>query len=270
MKQTMKTIKSIFLVFTAALIFAGCTEDPVLNPPTAQFTLSNMEPVQWDESVIISTAIGADEISYTVTGGNFNMVDGIIQFLDAKTYTVTQTVTNTDGTNEASVEVVVTEPNNTYTLDGTEMPLSSIDNPNAFWFLSTMTGATPYLRILADVAGQDNPNLFKFYPVTAVGSPLQGTYTWSDSKDAGTYDAGMTANYAGFSYDWTTNGDDGTDLVIELVYEDPSSTDDNIYDIMCSSYTLNYGDWDYSTYTWMSDGTKPLVISYRGKIDPVN
>ena len=70
MKQTMKTIKSILLVFTAALILASCSEDPAPAPilPTAGFTVSDTEPTKWDEVVIISTAIEVEEVSYTVTG----------------------------------------------------------------------------------------------------------------------------------------------------------------------------------------------------------
>jgi len=263
----MKTMKTMLMVFAAALVMTSCSDDP--TPPVAGFSLSNMEPVQYDKSVIATTATGADETTYTVIGGTFEMVDeATIQFLEAATYTITQKVTNTDGSTETSLEVIATAPVNTYVLAGTEMSLSSADTPNMFWYLSSMPGATPYLRVLADVAGQDNPNLFKLYPVSAVGATLEGTYTWSDSGDAGTYDAGMTANYAGFAYDWTTNGDDGADLVIELVYEAPSITD-NIYDVTVSSYTLNWGDWDYATYTWVTEGTKSLVLSYRGKIDPV-
>jgi WD40 repeat protein len=259
----MKTIKSILLVFTAALILASCSEDPVLNPPTAGFTVSDTAPTQWDEVVIISTAIAADDISYTVTGGNFNLVDGTIMFLEAKTYNVVQTVTNVDGTDESSVEVVVSEPDNTYILEGTEMSLTS----NAFWYDASAQGGTIYIRFLADVAGQDNPNLIKLYPV-AGANPLQATYTWADDGTIGTYDAGMTADYAGMTYAWTTSGNDGGDLVIELVYEGATAAE-NIYDITLSTYDLSYGQWDFaSCFCFIPEGNYSLVVTYRGVIDP--
>lgn len=263
MKQTMKTIKSILLVFTAALIFASCSEDPVLVPPTAGFTVSDTAPTQWDEVVLISTAIGADDITYGVTGGNFNKVDATIQFLDAATYTITQTVTNGDGTDETSIEVVVSVPDNTYTLEGTVMDLTS----NAFWYDASAMGGTIYIRFLADVAGQTNPNLIKLYPV-AGANPLEATYTWSADGEIGTYDAGMTADYAGMSYAWTTSGESGLDLVIELVYEGATAAE-NVYDITLSSYTLSYGQWDFaSCFCFIPEGNYSLVVSYRGVIDP--
>jgi len=257
------TIKTILLFFTAAILITSCDSDDK-NPPTAGFSLSNMDPVQWDTSTIASSAIAADEISYTVTGGEFVWIDAAtIQFLDDNSYTITQTVTNTDGTDTTAITVDVAEPNNTYDLDGTEMPITS----NAFWYDASAMGGTIYIRFLADVAGQDNPNLLKLYPESGP-NPIQGTYTWDDSGDIGTYDAGMTANYAGFSFDWTTKGDNGDNLKIELVYEDTNS-DNNIYDITLSSYTLNYGNWDWAIPAFVSEGTKSFSVSYRGAIDPI-
>lgn len=258
-----RTIKTMMLFVAAAMLLASCTEDP--NPPVAGFSLSNETPVQWDMSVIATTATGATEESFAVTGGEFVMVDdATIQFLEAKTYTVTQTVTNADGTVESSQDVVVTEPDNTYTLDGTDMALTS----NPFWYDATAMGGTVYLRFLADVDGQDNPNLIKLLPVAGPNA-LEATYSWSDSGDIGTYDAGMTANYAGFSFDWTTNGTSGGDLVIELVYEADAAAD-NIYDITLATYTLNCGNWDWATYTFVPEQDRALVVSYRGKIDPAS
>ena len=266
MKSTMKTM---LFFFAAALVLSSCTEE--LNPPVPGFTLSNMEPVQWDQSTIINTATGADEVSYAVTGGAYEMVnEATIQFLEATTYTVTQTVTNVDGTDETSLTVEATAPDNTYTLAGTEIALGTTDKPNAFWF-----GDNPYIRFLADVSGQDNPDLIKLYPV-AGPNPLEGTYTsadapgWGEVGVPGNYHAGMTSGYDGtFNFIWTTSGDGGEDLVIVLVYEDPSNSADNIYDILLSSYTLNYGNYD-AQFNFVSEGTKSLVVSYRGKIDPAS
>ena len=65
MKDTMKTM---LLFFAAILVLAGCKEDEKI-PPVAGFTLDNETPVQWDKATITSTATGADETSYTITGG---------------------------------------------------------------------------------------------------------------------------------------------------------------------------------------------------------
>ncbi|MDH3323222.1 MAG: hypothetical protein OEM04_09545 [Flavobacteriaceae bacterium] len=259
------TLKTIFLFFTAAVMLTACSSDDK-NPPTAGFSLSDLEPVQWDVVAIASNPTAADEVVYTVSGGAYEM-DGnsSIQFLEANEYTVTQTVTNGDGTDMTSLTVQVEAPQNKYALDKTDMMF----NTNAYWYDATAMGGTVYIRILAEVSGQDNPNLIKLYPVSGT-NPLQGTYSYNASGDVGTYDAGMTANYAGFSYDWTTSGEGGDDLKIELVYEDPNNSENNIYDISLSSYTLNYGNWNFSTYTFVSEGTKSFSVQYRGKIDPVS
>ena len=262
MKNTIKLIV-LLAIFTG---FSSCKEDDEpLVLPIAEFSLSETDLYQWGKASITSTASNAEETSYTVTGGTYESVDETtIQFLEATSYTVTQLVTNEDGTDEYSVTVDVAEPDNKYTLDGADLPLTS----NAYWYDATAMGGTIYIRMLADVVGQDNPNLIKLYPV-AGPNPIQNTYTWSDTGDIGTYDAGMTANYAGFVYDWTTSGNGGEDLIIELVYEDTNNSDDNIYGIILSSYTLNYGQWDFGTGLFVSEGTKSFSISYRGKIDSV-
>ena len=260
-------MKTMLFFFAVALVLAGCSEDK--NPPGAGFSLSSAAVIQWDIVTITSDATGADETTYAVTGGTYEMDDvaGTIQLLEAATYTVTQTVTNADGSDEISVEVVATAPDNTYSLDGgTEISLGNTDQPNAYWYDATGMGGTIYIRFLADVAGQDNPDLIKLYPV-AGPNPLQATYTWSDAGEIGTYDAGMTADYAGMSFGWTSFGTAGNDLVITLVYE-ATDSDNNIYDIVLSSSTLEYGNYD-ALWNWVSEGTKTLVVSYRGKIDPV-
>lgn len=258
----MKNIsKTILLLFLASLILTSCKK--VL--PTAEFSLSGSGLVKWDKATITSSASDAEETTYTVTGGTYEFVDETtIQFFEAASYTVKQTVSNEDGDDDFSVTVVVSEPDNEYTLDGAVLPLTA----NAFWFDATGMGGTIYIRMLADVSGQDNPNLIKLYPVAGPNA-LQNTYTYSDTGDIGTYDAGMTANYAGFDYDWTTFGNGGQDLIIELIYEDTNNTDNNVYEITLSSYTLNYGQWDFGSGLFISEGTKSFSLSYRGEIDPV-
>ncbi|MEN8247307.1 MAG: hypothetical protein ABFS32_00115 [Bacteroidota bacterium] len=263
--------RAILMMMATVAFLTSCTEDP--TPPSAGFTLSSDFAVQWDMVTVTESATGAESTSYTVSGGAYEMDDATltIQFLDAATYTVTQTATNADGTDEVSVDIVVTAPDNTYTLEGTDYTIGTSTNPNAFWYDASAMGGTIYIRMLGDVSGQDNPNLIKLYSV-AGPNPIEATYTWSDSGDIGTYDAGMTANYAGMAYDWTSNGTDGGDLVIELVYEDTADATNNVYDITLALYTLNAGSWNFavSPPTWTTIGDKTLAVSYRGKIDPVN
>ena len=256
-----KIIKTISLLFVFALVLISCKKDL----PIAGFSLSSLDLVRWDSTTITSTATSAEETTYVVAGGEYEMLDATtIQFLEVAAYTITQTATNEDGTDETSLTVNVTAPDNKYVLDGTETAITT----NAYWHDASGMGGTVYVRILINISGQDNPNLIKLYPV-AGPNPLQATYTYSDTGDIGTYDVGMTKNYAGMSYDWTTSGDGGDDFVITLVYEDPTDSDDNIYELSLPSYTLNYGQWDFGSGTFISDGTKSFTISYRGKIDPV-
>ncbi len=257
------TIKTILLFFTAALVLTSCSSDDK-NPPKSGFSLSQEEIIQWDAVEVTDNSSGAVSVEYTVTGGEFTHLGQTIQFLEAKSYTITQTVENEDGEDSSTLTVTVETPDNHYALDGTDVAIGS----NAFWYLSSMPGATPYIRVLVEISGQDNPNLLKLLPV-AGPDPLEQTYTWSSEGEVGTYEAQMTANYAGFSYDWTTKGNGGDDLKIMLVYEDHNNSDNNIYDIMLPSYTLNWGQFDWATGEIISEGTKEYSLSYRGKIDPV-
>ena len=130
------TIKTIFLFFTAALLITSCSSDDP-NPPSAGFTLDPSDVVQWDTSLVVDTSTGSDVApTYTVTGGEFIYLGNTIQFLEAKSYTITQTVENEDGVNSTSQSVVVGTPLNKYTLDGTDVPLTT----NAFWFVPSFPG----------------------------------------------------------------------------------------------------------------------------------
>lgn len=259
------SIKTILLFFTAALLITSCSSDDP-NPPKAGFTIDPTDLVQWDTALVTDTSSGSDVApTYAVNGGEFIYLGNTIQFLEAKTYTITQTVENEDGVNSTSQSVDVGTPMNMYVLDGTEVPITT----TAFWFLPP-NGDNPqrYIRMLVPISGQDNPDLIKLYPI-AGADPLEGTYTWADTGDPRTYDAGMTKDYAGFNYEWTTNGDMGDDMEIKLIYSDLNNTDNNVYDIMLTSYTLDYGQWNFATFEWISEGTKELEVYYRGKINPI-
>ena len=268
MKQTMKTIKSILLVFTAALILASCSDDPVLVPPTAGFTVSDTAPTQWDEVVIISTAIEADEITYTVTGGAFgpDVVTGPIQFLDAATYTITQTVTNVDGTDESSVEVVVSAPINTYNMDFYSDNDLTI-NGDAYWFSASQ------IRLNGEgVTAQETDNTVKVSPDMGI-DPFHGTgtrnYTFNADGGPGTYIGEFTHYPAtGTSFDaaWgfgLTSAGDG--LEVTLVYEGATEAD-NVYDVTMSNTTID-GYYDGTFTQFLTTGI--VSVKYRGKITPV-
>ena len=263
MKQSIKTL---LLFFTAAFLITSCSSDDP-NPPKAGFTIDPIDDlVQWNTALVTDMSSGSDVApTYEVNGGEFIYLGNTIQFLEAKTYNITQTVENEDGANSTTQSVDVGTPMNKYVLDGTEVPITT----TAFWFLPP-NGDNPqrYIRMLVPISGQDNPDLIKLYPI-AGPDPLQGTYTWANTGDPRTYDAGMTKDYAGFNYEWTTNGDEGDDMEIKLIYTDPNNADNNVYDITLTSYTLNYGQYNFTPFEWISEGTKELELHYRGKINPI-
>ena len=258
MKNYLKTILFFFVVASATLI--SCSDDDV-TPPTAGFTLSDLEPTQWDEVTIISNPVAADAIEYTVTGGEYELTTSSIEFEEAHTYTVTQTVTNEGGSDSTSITVEVA-PYDTFSLDGkitefTEPPFWVAANP-AHGILNA------YIRFENPIDGGSTVDLFKITPITGVTNPLEGTYSFSKTADEGTYKIVHTHNQEGMKYDWTTNGEGGSDLVIELIEDNGGA--DNIYDITITSFTLDYGNWDFATFTWVSEGKKTLVFHYRGVI----
>ena len=261
------TIKTILLFFMAAFVLTSCSDDDK-NPPTAGFSLSNMDPFQWDTSTIASTADAAEEVSYTVTGGEFVWVDGAtIQFLEDHSYTITQTAVNGDGTDTSSLTIDVIEPNNTYKMGFYSDENHSV-NGNAYWFESFGT-----LQIRFEASGatsQETDNLVKVTPI-AGADPIYGTgtrtYTWSDSGDIDTYNGAFT-HYpeTGDAWDaaWFTSTAGGG-LEITLVY-DAAADGDDVYDIKMSSTTLEgYYDPMFS----FNDGEGSLVLTYRGTIDAI-
>ena len=257
MKNYLKTIL-LFFVATATLI--SCSDDDV-TPPTAGFTLSDTEPTQWDKVIIISNPIAADAIEYTVSGGDFELTTSSIIFEEKGTYTVTQIVTNEGGSDTTSLTVEV-DPYNTFDLDGkvvefTEPPFWVAANP-AHGIMND------YIRFENPIAGGTTVDLFKITPIVGLTNPLEGTYSYDKSADEGTYKIVHTHNLEGFKFDWTTNGDGGSDLVIELI-EDKGGAD-NIYDISITSFDLNYGNYDWALGEFVSEGNKSLVFHYRGVI----
>jgi len=150
---------------------------------------------------------------------------------------------------------------NYYELDGVEYAIDS----SMFWYQSGM-GGDPYIRLITAVDGQDNPDLIKLYPNKGLNE-LPGTYTWAakpamGAAEAGTYDVGYTADYAGMAYEWTAVGKDGsTDLTI-------TETETGIYHVE-GTMTLSVGSYDYSTGVFTETGTKSLMLDYTGAITPL-
>jgi len=265
------TIKAIFLFFAAALLITSCGEDS--NPPTAGFTMSEMEPVQWGTSTIISTAQNVGQISYEVSGGEWQWVDAAtIQFLEDNSYTITQIVTNEDGEDATSVTVNVEAPASTYSIDNVDYPVTAAPT----WVPANEAHETKaLLHFISEVEGQDEPNHIKLSPILGPNA-LEGTYTYnSDKETIGTYYTRVISNFAGGVFDgsdWTTNfaGEDGgSDLVIELVYEDTENPDNNAYDFTITSYVLSTGQFDWATFSFVEEAKRSFTLSYRGVVIPV-
>ncbi len=254
-------LKTILLFFVASAVLISCSDDDV-TPPTAGFTLSDSEPTQWDEVTITSTAVEAIDITYTITGGDYELNGNIIEFLEAKNYTITQSVQNTGGA-DTSTLIVEVDPYNTFSLDG-EDNIEFTKPP--FWVAANPAHRilNAYIRFENPIAGGATVDLFKITPITGATDPLEGTYSFSKTADKGTYKIVHTHNQEGMKYDWTTNGEGGSDLVIKLIKDNGGA--DNIYDITITSFTLDYGNWDFATFTWVSEGKKTLVFHYRGVI----
>ena len=74
--------KTILLMIAAVVFMASCTEEK--NPPIAGFSLSADTAIQWDIVTVTDDATGATDVTYTVTGGEYEMDDAAltIQFLD--------------------------------------------------------------------------------------------------------------------------------------------------------------------------------------------
>jgi PKD repeat protein len=247
--------KSIRFVLTAgilAAVLSGCE-----NLPTANFTFDPSEVTVYDEVTFTNTSTEADSYAWDFGDGSTSFdANPTHVYKSAGTFTVKLVATNKDGDTEVQKEIVVSPPDNKYTLDGTEFAIDA----ELFWYQSPM-GGDPYIRLLTTVAGQDNPDLLKLYPNKGFGE-LPGTYTWDSEKPAGTYDAGYTANYAGMQYDWTAIGKSGSgDLVI-------TELDDGIYKFE-AEIVLSVGDYDYQTGDFIEESTSSLVLDYIGEITPL-
>ncbi|MCK5905939.1 MAG: hypothetical protein KAG37_00030 [Flavobacteriales bacterium] len=143
---------------------------------------------------------------------------------------------------------------NYYIVDGNKIAITT----DMFWYTSPM-GGDPYLRLISEVDGQDNPDLLKIYLKTGVDGNLEATFTWDGTQsEEDTYDAGYSANYAGMSYDWTAIGKTGSDKLTVKKEGDKYS--------FIGKIKLSVGKYDWSTGEFNETGEKELELSYIGAL----
>lgn len=230
-------------------------EDPIL--PTVDFSFSPTEVEIYDEVTFTNISTDADTYSWNFGDGESSTEENPKHtYKSGDTYIVTLTATNEDGSKEISNNVVVTVPANFYSLNDVTYDITT----DFFWYQSSM-GGDPYIRLLTDVMGQDNPDLIKLYPNSGVNT-LPGTYSWDAAKPVNSYDAGYTADYAGMSFEWTAIGKTGSDNLII------SELDTDVYRIE-ADIILSVGSYDYTTGVFTETGTKNFAIQYIGDITPL-
>lgn len=263
-----RTIKTMLLFVAGALVLASCTED--LNPPVAGFTVSNETPTQWDMATITSTATGATETTYAITPATFEMDDatGTIQFLDADTYSISQTVTNADGTTESSQEITVTAPDNSYNMSFYGDAGLAI-NGDAYWFSATQ------IRLNGEgTTAQETDNTIKT-TIDAGLDPFHGAgtrnYAFDGAGGSGTY-IGEFTNYPATGDAWDaawgfglTSAGEGLEVTLIYAPEGAADETDYVYDITMSNTTI---DGYYDGGFGYNDGPSSLTFTYRGKITP--
>lgn len=260
----MKKAGILIMVLAIALTFENCSKKEVL--PTAGFTYSPSDVMQYEEVQFTSTSTDADSYLWDFGGGQTTTeANPLVTFITAGTVTVKLTATNSDGSNTTEKTITVNAPANKYMLGDVEYEIST----DFFWYQSS-AGGDPYLRLLTDEPGQDTiQDLLKLYPNMGLGE-LERVYTWEgidlfgDPTAPGTYDGGYTADYDGsFNYDWTAIGKDGSaDLTIEMVYTDVYKISGDII------LSVGYYDWAAGGL-FVETSTETLVIDYVGAIEPL-
>lgn len=248
----------------AALVtfaLTSCTDDPVL--PVADFSYAPADITVWDVVTFTNSTKEATTYAWDFGDGSTSSDENPTHvYTAAGDFTVTLKATNADGENEATQTITIGKHENYYMLGSDKFVVDS----SLFWYASSQ-GGDPYIRLLTPVTGQDNPDLLKIF-VNKGLHDLPGTYTWmstsmmGSSPDVDQYDMGYTANYAGMSYDYTTDGNTaGNDLVVtELA--------DGVYQIE-GQVTLNTGNWNFATMEFESLGEVTLQLHYIGDITPL-
>lgn len=133
-----------------------------------------------------------------------------------------------------------------------------------FWQDASTSGEADQIRLMQPIVGSSLYDLVILSPVPGP-SALEGTYIFSKTGDIGTYNLIFVhATDGEENYEWFTNGDAGAVLEIE---PDGRENGQNIYRLVISNFTLNYGYWDYLAGKWVSEGQKQFKISYQGPIE---
>ncbi len=248
-----KSIRLFLAIASAAVLLTSCGVEP-----TAEFTFEPMEVSVYDEVSFTNASSEADSYAWDFGDGTTSTEENPTHmYTSAGTFIVTLVATNDKGEHEVMQTVTVEEIENTYSIDGTVY----YPTEDMFWYQSGM-GGDPYIRLITEVTGQDNPDLLKLYPNRGVNA-LAGTYTWDgDENPPGTYDHGYTAGYAGMGYDWTSIGKTGSsDLVITEVVE-------GIYNVT-AELILSVGTYDFQTGEFTETDVKNLSLDYTGAITPL-
>lgn len=133
-----------------------------------------------------------------------------------------------------------------------------------YWERASVSGEVDQLRLMELIPETSLSDLIIISPVPGPAS-LEGTYVYSSTGDIGTYDLVFVHGVDGDgAYEWLTDGDEGSELVIEL---DGKVDGQNIYRLVISNFILNYGYWDYLGGKWVSLGHKQFKISYQGPVE---
>lgn len=133
-----------------------------------------------------------------------------------------------------------------------------------YWEKASASGEVDQIRLKELIPDTSLSDLIILSPVPGPAS-LEGTYVYSKTGDIGTYDLVFVHGIDGEGeYEWLTDGDEGSEMVIEL---DGKVDGQNIYRLVITNFTLNYGYWDYLGGKWVSLGHKQFKISYQGPIE---
>lgn len=260
MKRVRIAIMAAASLLLAVAVFTACEKEEL---PTAGFTYSPMEIIQWDEVSFTNTSDKADSYSWDFGDGSVASTEEspTHQYTVPGTYTVTLTATNADGDKSVMQDLTVSAPMNKYMVAGVEY---SIDTAYAY---TSMHGGGNEWRMLGDAfdkAPAEAVNLLKFSPNMGTGT-LEGNYTADTSMSAGvgSFTYGLTANYQGFLMDSTTYGSAIGTLEITKFAED-------IYEFKLEGGELPFGEFNFMTGAFNASGYKPSYsVIFRGPVTPV-
>lgn len=149
---------------------------------------------------------------------------------------------------------------NEYELDEEVFPV----NTEMYWEYSDDHGGIDQIRLKEPLAGSSLFDLIAISPVPGSES-IEGIYVYSKTEDIGTYDlVFLHATDLDEELAWYTNGDAGGSLEITYMGKVEGK---EVFRVIVSEFTLNYGYWDYLAGKWVSLGLKTFSLSYEGTIN---